>query len=202
MIILNPDLKIYYSTKINDDYFFSGFSTRHLGDGRNIGNIIQFLQQNEIDYRKLVILGQIHSANVAYFDSNKDVSVEKIEDTDGIITNKEKIVLTINTADCLPMVFVDKKAGLVGVSHQGWRGSIKKLPVKMVEEMMLHGADKQEIIVSIGPGIGSCCYDVDDDRYYSFLEEFDGYSEKIFRIWRGKRYLNLMLLNYLLLVDV
>jgi copper oxidase (laccase) domain-containing protein len=67
---------------------------------------------------------------------------------------------------------------------------------------MLHlGGDKKDILVAIGPSIGTCCYDIDEERYYSFLEEFDGYSNKIFKIKRGKRYLNLAMLNYLQLLE-
>jgi YfiH family protein len=199
MIVYNQKLKIFCSTLINDACYFSGFGTRELGDGRNFRNIFQFLHQNEINYKKLVILDQIHSVNIEFFDFNGDKNLKKIEDTDGIITNKRNIVLTVRTADCLPVIFIEKKKKLIGISHQGWRGSLKKMVVKMINLIVKSGGKKENILVGIGPGVGACCYDVGDDRYYQFLEEFDGYSDKIFQERRGKRYLNLMLFNYLLL---
>ncbi|MDH7476636.1 MAG: peptidoglycan editing factor PgeF [Microgenomates group bacterium] len=215
MIIFNNKLKIYYSTKINDGYFFSGFSTRHNGDARNIVNIFNFFNRHKIKLNKLITLGQIHSANVEYYvktgsadlltnlaeDNELNFLLKKIEDTDGVITGDRLSVLTVRTADCLPMIFVDKTANLIGISHQGWRGSLKKLPIKMIDEMIKHGASKKNIIIALGPAIGSCCYNIDYDRYYTFLSEYNGYADKIFSSRGGKIYLNLLLLNYLFLVD-
>lgn len=201
MIVFNSKIKIFYSTKFNDDKFFAGFGTRDLGDGRNLRNIFQFLHQNTINYKKLVVLEQIHSVNIEFFDFDGDKNLEKIEDTDGVITNKKNIVLSVRTADCLPIIFVDKSSGLIGISHQGWRGSFKKMAIKMINQIIEKGGKRENILVAIGPGIGDCCYNIAEDRYYQFLEEFNGYSDKIFKVRKGKRYLNLMLFNYLLLID-
>lgn len=202
MITYSQKLRIFYSTLINDTHFFSGFGTKDLGDGRNLRNIFQFFHNNKINYQKLVVLEQIHSVNVGFFDTfDKNTILEKIEDTDGMVVKKKGVVLTVRTADCLPIIFVDKTSGLMGISHQGWRGSLKRMVVKMIDEMIKRGGKKENILVAIGPGIGTCCYNINEDRYYQFLEEFDGYSDKIFQVRKGKRYLNLMLFNYLLLID-
>lgn len=201
MIVFDSDLKIFYSNKINDSDYFSGFSTKELGNSLNMDNIWQFFSQNEIKYKKLVFLEQIHSANIEVFSLDGNDHLKKIDDTDGVITKEDSVILIVRTADCLPIIFVEKSKRLIGVSHQGWRGSLKKLAIKMVDKLVDKGANKKEILVAIGPGIGACCYDIDDDRYYQFLEEFDGYSDKIFHLERGKRHLNLALLNYLLLIN-
>ena len=70
MIKYDSDLKIFYSTLINDDKFFGGFGTRYLGDGRRTDNIINFFNNNDITYKTIVIPDQIHSTNVAVFNSN------------------------------------------------------------------------------------------------------------------------------------
>jgi len=74
------------------------------------------------------------------------------------------------------------------------------MAVKMVEEMVANGGSRQSIVAAIGPGINQCCYDIDDDRYYQFLEELDGYSDKVFLVHHGNKYLNLSMLNYLQLI--
>ena len=200
MIIYNSDLKIFSSTLINDKDYFSGFSTKELGDGNKIGTIINFLHENEINYKTIVSLGQIHSTNIEYVRTQSEELIT-IEDTDGAVNDQSGVVLSVKTADCLPIVFLDKRKGLIGISHQGWRGSLKRMTVKMVKKLIEIGGNKNEIIVVIGPGIGQCCYDVDDDRYYQFLEEFDGYSDKVFLTRHGKKFLNLTLLNYLQLIE-
>lgn len=215
MIKFDEKLNIFYSSKVNDDSFFSGFGTRMTGDGRNISSIYDFFGNNKLPLKKLVVLEQIHSTNTVYYGLEDEPSLpgitqkatestmipKVINDADAVMTASVNIVLAVRTGDCVPMIFVDKQARIIAISHQGWRGSLKKLPVKVVEKMIEKGAKKEEIIISIGPAIGECCYDISDDRYYSFLEEFDGYANKIFSTRGGKKYLNLLLLNYLFLID-
>jgi len=198
----DDNLKIFYSSLINDNRYFSGFGTRSLGDGRKIDNLINFLKNNRVDFRKIVILNQIHSVNTKIFTSHTTELIEKIEDTDGVVTTEDRVVLRVVTADCLPVIYVEKNKGIIGISHIGWRGSIKKMVEKMIERMIELGGDLKQIKIAIGPGIGQCCYNIDQDRYYQFKEEFDGYSDKIFRWYKGSWYLNLTLLNYLFLVDI
>ena len=70
----------------------------------------------------------------------------------------------------------------------------------MVDTFLSLGSKVGDLICSLGPAIGSCCYNIDDERYYNFLEEFNGYSDKIFSRNKGRWYLNLTLLNYLQLI--
>ncbi|MDO9028256.1 MAG: peptidoglycan editing factor PgeF [Candidatus Roizmanbacteria bacterium] len=202
MIIYDSNLKIFFSSLINDERFFGGFGTRYLGDGRRIDNIFNFFNNNGISYKKIVIPEQIHSTNVAFFYSTSVDNLEKIPETDGVVTKEVNSILTVITADCSPIMFVEKQQGIIGVSHQGWRGSVKRLGQKMIKKIIEMGGKKEDILVAIGPSIGECCYNIDDDRYYQFVEEFDGYSEKIFHRRQGKLHLNLSLLNYLQLKEI
>ena len=202
MIKYNNDLKIFYSSLINDDSYFSGFSTKELGDGRKTDIIFDFFKKNNFQFKKIVFLEQIHSTNIAFFQSSSEEVFKKITETDGVITKDNDTVLVVRNADCLPLTFVDKENEVIGISHQGWRGSIKRMAQKMVNKMLNIGAKKEKIIVILGPAIGSCCYDIDEERYHQFKEEFDMYSDKIFSYQKRKIFLNLSLLNYLLLLEV
>lgn len=202
MISFDFNLKIFFPSLINDNNYFSGFGTRQLGDAkRHLESIFNFFDNQRINYSKIVIPEQIHSINIAVFQSASKKDLERIEETDGIITKEKGVVLTVRTADCLPMVFVDKKAGIIGISHQGWRGSIKRMAQNMIDKIIMLGGMKENIKVALGPSIGDCCYNINEDRYYQFKEEFDGYSDKIFHRRRGEWYLNLGKLNYLLLLE-
>lgn len=202
MISYDPDLKIFSSSLINDDHFFTGFATRELGSARNFINILKFFRENSIAFKTIAVLSQIHSTNISFYqESSYPDKLFKVEDTDGIITNKTGVVLVIRNADCLPLIYCDKSKGIVGISHEGWRGSLKKMAIKMLNRFISLGSKAENIICSIGPAIGSCCYDIDDDRYYSFLEEFDGYSDKVFFKKKGRWHLSLTLLNYLQLIE-
>lgn len=199
MIIYDPNQKIFLSTLINDEHYISGFGTKFLGDARHAERIFQALKELNILYKTVAIPEQIHSVNVAVLESKEAGEVEKIVDTDGVITKDNNIALTVRTGDCVPIVYCDKKTGIIGISHQGWRGSLKKMVQKMVKKMIDARCKIEDIYVAIGPSIGACCYDIDDDRYFTFMSELDGYSEKIFFSYLGKRHLNMPLLNYLLL---
>lgn len=197
MIIYDSNLKIFYSTLINDDKFFGGFGTKFLGDGRKTENIFNFAQTNIPNFKTIVIPEQIHSTNVSVFNSNSLDNLQRISETDGVVSNDVNAVLTVITADCSPLIFVEKKQGFIGISHQGWRGSVKRLGQKMIKKIIEMGGKKENIFVAIGPSIGQCCYDVEDERYYQFIEEFEDYADKIFHRHNGKLHLNLALLNYL-----
>lgn len=202
MIVYDSDLKVFYSTKINDSHFSCGFSTKLIGDARSTSTILDFLSKNYSSAKTVVILDQIHSTNIAIFTQQNSRNIEKIEESDGIITHLKNIFLTVQTADCVPIIFVDKTSGIVGISHQGWRGSLKRLPQKMVEKMVKFGAKKEAIVAVLGPSIGQCCYYIDEDRYHDFLDEFEQYSDKIFQYRGGKYFLNLAHLDFLLLSDM
>jgi YfiH family protein len=202
MIVYDSNLKIFFSSLINDDRFFAGFGTKGLGDGRKAENIFNFFQNNWPNFKTIVIPEQIHSTNVSVFSSNLMDNIERVSETDGVITKDSNSVLTVITADCSPVMFVEKKQGIIGISHQGWRGSVKRLGQKMIKKIIELGGKKENIFVAIGPSIGECCYDVEDERYYQFVEEFDGYSEKIFHRRQGKLHLNLSLLNCLQLKEI
>ncbi|PIW73349.1 hypothetical protein CO005_01890, partial [Candidatus Roizmanbacteria bacterium CG_4_8_14_3_um_filter_34_9] len=106
MIAYDTDLKIFYSTLINDSKYFGGFGTREMGDGRKIDTAINFAQTNIPNFKTIVIPEQIHSTNVTNFSANLIDNVEKVSETDGIITKDINSVLTIITADCCPIMFV------------------------------------------------------------------------------------------------
>lgn len=202
MIIYNSEFKIYSSSLINDDGYFSGFGTRQLGDARKTEIVARFFHANGISYKTIVLMQQIHSVNVSQYKSQQNDQFQLIEDTDGVFTSEFNTVLITRTADCVPIQFCDKKNGIIGISHQGWRGSLKKMVHKMIQQMMLHGAQLQNIKVALGPSIGSCCYEISNDTYYEFLYEFNGYSQRIFTMRQGKWHINLILLNYLLLTEM
>jgi hypothetical protein len=88
---------------------------------------------------------------------------------DAMITNIPGILLTVRTADCVPVLFSDKENAAVGAAHCGWRGTAQKLQVKTVRKMReVYGTDPKNLKAMIGPCISKCCYEVSDDVYAAF----------------------------------
>ncbi len=92
---------------------------------------------------------------------------------DGLITNVPGIVLAVQAADCLPIILVDPKHHAIGVFHAGWRGTLKRIAAKGAGRMMAaYGTRFNDLRVVIGPGIGSCCYNVGEEVQEKFESQF------------------------------
>ncbi|MCD7033877.1 peptidoglycan editing factor PgeF [Metabacillus sp. GX 13764] len=125
-----------------------------------------------------------------------------IKGTDGLYTKEKNIMLALCFADCVPLFFFEKQQKLVGTAHAGWKGTVKNIAGRMVQEWTeKEQADPDRIIAVIGPSIGPCCYTVDSrvmDHVYSqnAAEPDKIYSE----IKKGQFSLDLKELNRQLLI--
>jgi len=124
----------------------------------------------------LVTLGQIHSDvihPVAALPEHPLVG-------DGLITAEPKRLLAVQTADCLPVIVVDRKRRAVGVFHAGWRGTMKRIVQKGVGEMRRwFGSKPRDLEAAIGPGVHNCCYTVGEEVREKFISQFE-YGTKLF----------------------
>lgn len=99
---------------------------------------------------------------------------------DGLVTNLPGVAIAIQTADCLPVLLVDKKNRVVGAFHAGWRGTIKRIVEKGVGAMRREfGSRPQDIHAAIGPGIQKCCYEVGEELKHEFESQFP-YARELF----------------------
>jgi YfiH family protein len=125
----------------------------------------------------LVSLRQIHSDLIHRVDG---VPARPLAG-DGLVTDTPGLVLAVQTADCLPIILVDKKWRAVGVFHAGWRGTVKRIVEKGVGEMRKHfKSDPRNLVAAIGPGVQGCCYDVGEEVRTKFEMQF-AYAGSLFR---------------------
>ena len=130
---------------------------------------------------------QIHGGTIK---TAKEVKDQLLLGCDGVVTKKLDVALIVRTADCLPVVVYAPSHEALGVAHAGWRGLREELPVRLIKRLFsLSGATPltREVVgqveVSVGPGIGPCCYAVGPE----FEAWFPGYLEER----KGKRFLDL-----------
>ena len=122
---------------------------------------------------------QTHTVNVRLIteaDKGKGV-IRPVDyhDTDGLITNVPGIVLVTFYADCVPLFFVDPVNRALGLSHSGWRGSVKRMGAVTIKAMTEHfGTKASDLICGIGPCICMDCYEVSEDVADEFIKEFPG----------------------------
>ena len=107
--------------------------------------------------------GQIHGSAVAVLEKNPKPSSEitLLPDTDGLITQKPGHLLSIVTADCLPVFFYLEGESAVGLVHAGWRGTMRQIVRNAVcfFERFSKNAPS-ELYAAFGTSIGPCCYEV------------------------------------------
>ncbi len=130
---------------------------------------------------RIVLSKQTHTDNIRIVteeDCGKGVVRQSdIEDTDGLVTNIPSIVLTVFSADCVPILLCDKNKKVVAAVHAGWRGSVKGIGAKCVDIMKdRFGCDPADIIAAIGPSIAECCFEFGDDAVIYFDKKY--YTEK------------------------
>jgi YfiH family protein len=125
----------------------------------------------------LITLRQIHSDIIHRVESLPGAPLTG----DGLITKTPGLLLAIQTADCLPVVVVDRKRHAVGVFHAGWRGTVQRIVEKGIGEMhRCFGSNPRDINAAIGPGIQGCCYQVGEEVRTKFESQF-AYAAKLFR---------------------
>jgi YfiH family protein len=100
---------------------------------------------------------------------------------DGVVTDTPGLVLGVQTADCLPVILVDRKRKAVGVFHAGWRGTLRRIVEKGVGEMRRNfGCEPKDLQAAIGPGIRQCCFEVGPEVRVRFEAQF-AHAGKLFR---------------------
>jgi YfiH family protein len=106
---------------------------------------------------------QVHSTNVAVVRSEDQGRgyldrESAFQDTDGLVTNVEGILLTSFYADCVPLYFLDTVHHVVGLAHAGWKGTVGRIAESVIETMEKEfGSQREQIVTAVGPSIGQCC---------------------------------------------
>lgn len=168
-------MKNYIKIFKDENDIIAAFSKKSAGDLKNnLENHKKFFSQFDIDMDKVVLMNQVHKANVEYADG----SVNLIEKTDGIFTDKKELFLAVNTADCIPVFIYSSNPEFVGIVHCGW----KSLVSGILFEFFNKASEKFELNLSnikvyIGPHIKSCCFEIKEDVLDKFIK-FDNFILK------------------------
>lgn len=130
----------------------------------------RFFEALGVELSSVVRVRQVHGDGVLVVDENvvkqegfPRVLLDEGFEYDATVTNRPGLALAIGTADCLPILLFDPRKGAIGAVHAGWRSTVKRIAEKTVKAMVkTYGTNPQDLLAAIGPGIGGCCYEVDD----------------------------------------
>ncbi len=106
----------------------------------------------------LVTVYQIHSPTVVV--AERPWRPGDAPQADAIVTDKPGLALGILTADCVPVLFADAEAGVVGAAHAGWKGARGGVVASTVAAMVKLGADPARMVAAVGPCIAQSSYEV------------------------------------------
>jgi YfiH family protein len=106
---------------------------------------------------------------------------ESVPEADVLITADPSVVLAILTADCTPVVLHDPVAGVLGVVHAGWRGTVARACAAAVEAMGGLGASAGSIIACLGPAIGADRYQVGADVAEATTSAFGARADTVMK---------------------
>jgi YfiH family protein len=192
-----PELLHLVTTKSTDlPYSFS--LALHTGEDHekiinNRKNLSRLLEtDNPLHY---IAANQTHSDHIKVIQKKESKGwtslKDAIENCDALITDTENVMLSILTADCVPILLYDKRRKVIAAIHAGWKGTKAQIAAKTVQKMIeVFGSDPKDIIAGIAPSIGSCCYEVGEDVAKYFFDSPKAFTKK------GEKYmLNLPYLN-------
>lgn len=151
---------------------------------------------------RFTVADQTHSGNVTIVTADMkgrgaQERADSIPDSDGLVTNVPGICLMAMMADCVPVLLYDPVKDVIGVSHAGWRGIIRKVTKNTVARMIKEfGCKPANILVGIGPSIGPCCYEIGEDVEKAVKEAFDKTNQLLIKKpKKGKKHLDLWKAN-------
>ena len=159
------------------------------------------------EYGNFVFTDQTHTVNVRRVgieDAGKGLTRARgYSDVDGLITNEPGLVLSTFYADCVPLYFIDTKKRAIGLSHSGWRGTVRRMGRVTLETMRREfGTLPEDVICAIGPSICQDCYEVSEDVAEEFIREFSSHSGEILENkGNGKYQLDLWRANEIVLLQ-
>jgi polyphenol oxidase len=99
---------------------------------------------------------------------------------DAMVTRRPGTCLGVLSADCVPLLFADRQAGVIGAAHSGWKGALFGVAQATIAAMCKLGAEPGRICVAIGPAIQQDSYEVGPEFPGRFAEA-DPDSLRFFR---------------------
>ena len=133
----------------------------------------RFCEAIAVDAHTLVVMPQIHSAEVRVVDrtmGGHGIYTPPVFECDALVTDSAGTALGVRVADCVPILLADPGAKVIAAVHAGWRGTVGDIVGKAVRKMCYLGASAEDIRAAIGPHISMANYEVGEEVARAVLE--------------------------------
>lgn len=151
------------------------------------------------DPRSVADLWQVHGAQVIRADAPRGTR-DHLGQADALITDRPEVTLFLRFADCVPLLFYDRRRHAIGLAHAGWRGTLQDMAGATVRAMQAeYGTDPADLQAAIGPSIGPERYEVGPDVAQAARQVLGDEAELAVTQREGRLWFNLWAANTLLL---
>jgi YfiH family protein len=93
---------------------------------------------------------------------------------DALVTDRPGLLLGVVTADCAPILMVDRGAGVIAAVHAGWRGALAGVTDQAIAAMISLGAKAENMAAAIGPCLARASFEVDHEFAERLLRDDPG----------------------------
>lgn len=113
-----------------------------------------------LDADRVVWMNQVHGDRVEVVDGPQGAAVGGGVGTDALVTAVPELALAVVTADCVPVLMADARAGVAAAVHAGRVGAQRGVVARAVQAMLTVGAQPPDISVLLGPAVSGRNYEV------------------------------------------
>ena len=155
--------KYYLSPILAKNNFKHGFFTKTSSKIK-----LSLLSKHFNKINRNCFLNQIHSNKIVF--ASKTHGNERVEG-DGLINDKYNQNLWIYTADCMPILFADKRNRWVAAIHCGRKGLEINIIKNIIKIFYNKGCLMSDLLVAIGPSISEKYYLIDNKTLQNFYKQ-------------------------------
>ncbi len=122
---------------------------------------------------QVALAQQVHGVRAAAIQSDPSHPIQRVPETDALVTNVPGLALAVTTSDCTAITLYDAQHQALGLAHAGWRGTLHgvlEATLGLMAELFHTAPEACQAI--LGPSIGGCCYEVGDDVVTVFRDRF------------------------------
>ncbi len=125
--------------------------------------------QEALGVDHLLTLYQVHSADAVIVTEPWPGAGPK---ADGMATKLRGVAVGVLAADCMPFLFVDRQAEVIGAAHAGWRGALAGILQSTIGAMIAIGARADRIAAAVGPSLRQPDFEVGLDVRDAFTIKY------------------------------
>jgi len=152
-------------------------------------NIKRALDALHMTAKIIIATRQVHGVNILNITNTIDEKALKRIDTsetalsdytllvaegyDGLMTQRDDVILMTFYADCVPILLYDPERSTIVALHSGWRGTQQRFVEKAIHDLShTYGSEAHHLMAGIGQSAGICCYEVDAPVVDAFRLQF------------------------------